>query len=169
LILNKQERLTVVLPSIKSLHPVDTTYVVKLEDTTNIEMNESSPIAIIPIAIIPSDHSSHISSREIEQSPMYSQPNLPARLYFSPTILHDEESESMKNILSPLDQNQTSQNKQYNNSELTKPKVIIPRFGQTFLLDNIKTDENNETCVRPKIIDQIPFMIDSIPSQELCK
>jgi hypothetical protein len=88
----KQERLSVVLPPINSnrnLPSVNKTYFVKLEETTNR------------------------SSTDIETSPVYSQPNLPARLYFSPTFLQDEESESIRNILSPLDQNQTSKNKDF--------------------------------------------------------
>jgi hypothetical protein len=39
---------------------------------------------------------------------MYSQPNPPAQLYFSPTFLQDEQSEPIRNVLSPIDQNQTS-------------------------------------------------------------
>jgi hypothetical protein len=42
---------------------------------------------------------------------MYSQPKPPAHLCFSPTILQDEQSESIRNVLSPLDQNQTSKRK----------------------------------------------------------
>jgi hypothetical protein len=58
----------------------------------------------------------------IATSPMYSQPKPPAHLCFSPTILQDEQSESIRNVLSPLDQNQTSRR---------KPKALV-----CFLINN---------------------------------
>ncbi|CAF0894183.1 unnamed protein product [Rotaria sordida] len=128
LISTKQERMSIVLnpiESIRILPSINATYVIKPEETTNTETNDSLPMEI----------SSHIPSTEIDVSQIYSQPNPPAQLYFSPTILQDEASESIKNVLSPLDQNQTI--------NLVKPKVIIPRVHESFLIDHLKKKETN--------------------------
>jgi len=92
--------------------------------------------------------SSYIPSSEIEVSPMYSQPNLPARLYFSPTFLQDEESEPIRTVLSPLDQNQTNKNNEF--LDLIEPKVIIHRISQRFLLKHLKMDRINNIHIQPK-------------------
>ena len=110
---SKQERQSVVIPPINSrrvFNPTDTTYLVKLEDTTCHETSESSPI--VPVASV---NSAPLSTTEMQASPLYSQPNLPARLYFSPTLLHDEDDEEeaeeeepvkpVKSVLSPWNQN----------------------------------------------------------------
>jgi len=85
--------------------------------------------------------SSYIPSSEIEVSPMYSQPNLPARLYFSPTFLQDEESEPIRTVLSPLDQNQTNKHNEF--LDLIEPKVIIHRISQRFLLKHLASKNND--------------------------
>lgn len=108
---SKQERQSVVIPPINSrraLNPTDTTYLVKLEDTTCHETSESSPI--VPVESV---NSAPLSTTEMQASPLYSQPNLPARLYFSPTLLHDEDDDEeeeapvkpVKSVLSPWNQN----------------------------------------------------------------
>jgi hypothetical protein len=62
----------------------------------------------------------------IATSPMYSQPKPPAHLCFSPTILQDEQSESIRNVLSPLDRNQTSKkNKPTNNCFICLSKFFV--------------------------------------------
>ncbi len=52
--------------------------------------------------------------------------------------------------------------------DIQKPKIISHRFGQTFLLDNIKNEELNQSedteNLRPKISDEIPFMIHCDPT-----
>ncbi|CAF2313398.1 unnamed protein product [Rotaria sp. Silwood2] len=136
----KQERISINLNPIQYNQissSINKTYVIKLEETPNTETNELLPI----------ETSSHIPSAEINASPMYSQPNLPARLCFSPTLLQDEESESIKNVLSPLDQNQTI--------NLVKPKVILHRVHETFLIDYLKKEETNDVHLRPKRTDSI--------------
>ena len=54
---------------------------------------------------------------------------------------------------------------------MEKSKTIPRRFGQTFLLDNIKTEGINESQdienVRPKISPEIPFMINPDPDPSL--
>lgn len=72
LLTQKQERVSVVLPSINK------TYLIKFKETTN------------------------------RLSPLYSQPDPPGQLYFSPTFIQDKQSESIRNVLSPINQNQTS-------------------------------------------------------------
>ncbi|CAF3347834.1 unnamed protein product [Rotaria sp. Silwood1] len=143
LISTKQERISIVSHSIKSnqiLPSINKTYVITSEETTNNEVNRLLPIQT----------SSHIPSTEMHASPMYSQPNLPARLCFSPTFIQDEPSESIKNVLSPFDQNQTI--------NLVKPRVILHRVNETFLLNHLKTQktnnsENNNAYIRPKLTD----------------
>ena len=51
---------------------------------------------------------------------------------------------------------------------MEKSKAIPRRFGQTFLLDNVKNEELNESedteNFRPKISNEIPFMIQCDPT-----
>ena len=85
----------------RTLPVVDTTFVVKLEDSRNTEANPSPQVEVIPIESLP--------TVETETTSSYSQPKLPARLYFSPTLLQDdEEPELIPPVLSTIDQNQTS-------------------------------------------------------------
>jgi hypothetical protein len=72
----------------------------------------------------------------IETCPTYSQPKSPIPLYFSPTILQDEQSENIR----PLNQTQPSKD---SSSNLMKPRVIIHRIDPNFLLDYFKKQENN--------------------------
>ncbi|CAF3772410.1 unnamed protein product [Rotaria sordida] len=165
LIPTKDERFSVILPltsARRTLPVIDTTFVVKVEESKTSESNElnhneilsheSYHDEVIPIESIPITN--------VEITPSYSQPKPPARLYFSPTLLQDhEESEPIQNVLSNIDQNQTN---------IEKPKVVSRRFGQTFLLDNIKIEDNNKNedreNLRPKISDEIPMIILSNPS-----
>jgi len=82
-------------------------------------------------------------------SSIHSEPNPPARLNFSPTILRDEQSENIRNVLSPLNQNQneTSKNSfilllKFLSSDLMKPRVIIRRIDPALLLDYLTRQEN---------------------------
>ena len=75
--------------------------------TANVEesKNKSYQTEVIPIESLP--------TAEIE-APSYSQPKPPARLYFSPTLLLDDEEpdlEPIKSVLSNIDQNQSSNRK----------------------------------------------------------
>ena len=49
--------------------------------------------------------------------------------------------------------------------DIEKHKIVPRQFGQTFLLDNVKTQEINQNQnrenLRPKISDQISWMINS--------
>ncbi|UJR23177.1 hypothetical protein I4U23_026196 [Adineta vaga] len=182
LIRSKEERFSVILPltsARRTLPVVDTTFVVKLEESKSTEPNqsyqaesetepepepESVPITtIIPIESVAMTTVTPIESvptTEIETTQSYSQPKLPARLYFSPTLLLDDgDSEPIQPVLSTVDQNQTIN---------IKPKIIPRRFGQTFLLDNVKTEEIDESQdaenIRPKISDEIPFLIHPDPT-----
>jgi hypothetical protein len=52
--------------------------------------------------------------------------------------------------------------------DIEKPRIIARQFGQTYLLDNIKAEEINKSQdtenIRPKISDEIPFMITCDPT-----
>jgi len=169
----KQERFSLVIPQIESrqlLPPTDTTYFVKLEETvTQNETNHSS----CQMAAIPSQSSASLSRSQAAASPVFSQPNPPARLYFSPTLLQEEGEDQVDledeeeievpappvtNLLSPIDQNQS-----------IKPKVALHRLGQTFVLNHLKSEENrqnrrsesNEQFARPTISDDVPILIET--------
>jgi hypothetical protein len=115
-IVTKNERQSVVIPartSDRALPSIDATYFVKLEDTVDHDIHSSSSIAIVP-----SENMAPVATLPAEASPIFSQPNLPARLYFSPTLLHDEDDNeydnddehpvkvSIKKVLTQLDENQ---------------------------------------------------------------
>ncbi|CAF3903403.1 unnamed protein product [Rotaria sp. Silwood2] len=185
LIPSKEERFSVILPltsARRTLRVIDTTFVIKIEESKTIESNESLHDEVVTLEshhddILPNEshhdevvpnESYHdevmpiesIPTTNVEITPSYSQPKPPARLYFSPTLLQDhEESEPIQTVLSNIDQNQTN---------IEKPKLVSRRFGQTFLLDNVKTediskDEDREN-LRPRISDEIPMIIPSNPS-----
>jgi len=121
---------------------------------------EGTPIESIPITQVEATPIESIPTTEVEATPSYSQPKLPARLYFSPTLLQDdEEPEIIQPVLSTIDQNKTN---------IEKRKMISRQFGQTYLLDNIKNEEINRTQdienLRPKISDEIPFLIHCDPT-----
>jgi len=149
----------------RTLQVIDTTFVVKLEESNNISANKSYQVAVAPIESLPTTEVEatpleSLPTTGVEATPSYSQPKPPARLYFSPTLLQDDEDpEPIQIVLSTIDQNQT-------NNE--KSRIISRRFGQTFLLDNIKTEEINKSQdienIRPKISDEIPFIINPNPS-----
>ncbi len=85
----------------RTLPVIDTTFVVKLEESRNTESNKSQQVEVAPIESLP--------TTEVETTPSYSQPKPPARLYFSPTLLQDDdEPEIIQTVLSTIDQNQTS-------------------------------------------------------------
>lgn len=85
---------------------------VKLEESRNIEPTLSGPVEVVPIESLP--------TAEAETTSSYSQPNLPARLYFSPTLLQDDEDvELIPPVLSAVDQNRTSKIKTNVSIELT--------------------------------------------------
>ena len=163
---------SILLPQTKSarvLSSIDTVHALKLEDTT---CDEAVPS--VSLALVPTDHSPALSTTQVEASPIYSQPNLPARLYFSPTLLLEEESEAIKQILSPVDQNQIRRSQALPRSIVTlfsiieKPRVALRRLGQTFVLDRVKTEETHEShdtenidiYMRPKIIDLADSHVD---------
>lgn len=90
-------------------------------------------------------------------SSIYSQPNLPAQLYFSPTILQDELSEKIRNVHSPLNQNQTSKNKLFHSfllnflsSDVMKPRIIIRRIDPALILEYLKKQETEPKCIVPR-------------------
>ena len=138
----------------RTLPVVDTTFVVKLEETKTSEVNQSSRTEVPPVESLP--------TMEVDATPSYSQPKLPARLYFSPTLLHDDddEPELIQPVLSTIDQNRSSMK--------DKSRTIPRRFGQTFLLDEVKNEELNESeeteNLRPKISVEMPFMIQCDPT-----
>ncbi len=205
LIQSKEERFSVIIPlasARRTLPVIDTTFVVKLEESKNTTANSSPQVEVVPIESLPTAEVVPIESlpaaevvpieslpaaevvpieslptAEVETTPSYSQPKLPARLYFSPTLLQDDdEPELIPSVLSTIDQNQTSRNKtNFSHSsnffpflDNEKPRINPRRFGQTFLLDNIKHEELNESedteNLRPKISDEIPFMIHCDPT-----
>lgn len=176
----------------RTLQVIDTTFVVKYEESRNSQQtNKSYQVEVPPIESLPTTEAEvqpiqslptvetevrpikslpttetevppiqSIPISEVETIPSYSQPKPPARLYFSPTLLQDdddeaEESEIIQPILSTVDQNQTN-------------KLNPRRFGQTFLLDNVKSEHINKTQdienIRPDISDEIPFMIHCDPT-----
>ncbi|CAF1438955.1 unnamed protein product [Adineta steineri] len=186
LIQTKQEQFSIIQPlnsARRTLHVIDTTFVVKLEESKSIEPDQleippiasSSPsIVTNPIQLVPTTTSipneplsvttvtpnETLPTPEVDTTPSYSQPKPPARLYFSPTLLLDDvESEPIQPVLSTIDQNQTRNE---------KPKLTSRRFGQTFLLDNIKSekiDESQDTeNLRPKVSDDIPLITHSDPT-----
>jgi hypothetical protein len=108
LIQSKKERFSVIIPlasARRTLHVIDTTFVVKLEESRNTEASQSPQVEVVPIESLP-------TAAEVEATPSYSQPKLPARLYFSPTLLQDDdEPELIPPVLSTIDQNQTSRKK----------------------------------------------------------
>lgn len=77
------------------------------------------------------DTTNRISSNEI--SVIYSKPNPPAQLCFSPTILQDEQSDSIINAVSSMDQDETL--------DFMEAKVIIHRIDHSFVLDYLKKEE----------------------------
>ncbi len=76
-----------------------------VEQSKNTEPNKSYQTEVIPIESLP--------TADIE-APSYSQPKPPARLYFSPTLLLDDDEpdlEPIQSVLSTIDQNQSSNRK----------------------------------------------------------
>ncbi|CAF2041235.1 unnamed protein product [Rotaria magnacalcarata] len=124
----KQEPMSTDLNPVNSnrvLPSINQTYVITLEETANNETNETLSM----------ETCSHAHLIDINTSPMYSQPNPPVPLYFSPTILQDEQTESIKSVLSPLDRNMF---------DLVKPKLIINRVSQEVLLGYLKMKDMND-------------------------
>lgn len=117
----KQERQSVFVASsnLENVqHPSDTTYFVKHEEQTENENDISRP-SVSECNM--SENLATITNSQVAASPIFSQPNPPARLYFSPTLLQDEadiddDEQSSTNesrtigekqqVLSTLDQNQ---------------------------------------------------------------
>jgi hypothetical protein len=108
----------------RTLPVIDTTFVVKLEESKSTEPNKSYQVEVVPIESLPGTEVTLIESLPTttvtpieslptgEATPSYSQPKPPARLYFSPTLLlDDEEPEPIQTVLSTVDQNQTSNSK----------------------------------------------------------
>ena len=87
LIPSKEERFSFIIPitsARRTLPVVDTTFVVKHEESRNTEPNKSYHTEeVVPIESLP--------TAEVETTASYSQPKPPARLYFSPTLLQDDE------------------------------------------------------------------------------
>lgn len=87
--------------------------------TTDVEVLpiESVPTTngkVLPMKSVPTDNvevlpMEYVPTTDSEIMPSYSQPKPPAKLYFSPTLLHDgEEPEIIQPVLSTIDQNQIS-------------------------------------------------------------
>jgi len=107
LIQSKEEQFSIIIPltsARRTLPVIDTTFVVKLEESRNTEPNKSYQVEVPSIESLP--------TTEVEATPSYSQPKPPARLYFSPTLLQDDdEPELIQPVLSTIDQNQISNKK----------------------------------------------------------
>lgn len=120
---SKEERFSVMIPltsARRTLPVVDTTFVVKLEETRTTEANQSNPTEVAPIESIP--------TMEVEATSSYSQPKPPARLYFSPTLLQDDdEPELLPPVLSTIDQNRSSMKIR---SNLTFSPLSLCRYGK---------------------------------------
>ena len=124
----KVERLSIHLVPLSAarapLDIVDTTFVIKPEEMTmEGELHDDDePNGTYRAATgYPRSHA--------ELSLMHCRPNVPARLCFSPTLLHDgtlspEVGFEADAVLLPVDQNQAENR----------------RFGQTFLLESVKTE-----------------------------
>lgn len=128
LVRSKEEQMSVMLPltsARRTLTVIDTTFVVKHEQSQATEPDESyqaevevqpaapSPATnIIPIQSAPMTTVTPLESvptPEAETTSSYSQPKPPARLYFSPTLLlDDDETGPIQPVLSTVDQNKTS-------------------------------------------------------------
>jgi hypothetical protein len=122
LIQSKEERFSVIVPltsARRTLPVIDTTFVVKLEESKNTTANPSPHVEIIPIEYLPTAEVIPIESlpiAEVETIPSDSQPKPPARLYFSPTLLQDDdEPELLPPVLSAVDQNRTRKKPKKNN------------------------------------------------------
>lgn len=90
----------------------DTTFVVKLEETRTMDTNETQQSEVVPTPVENVAPIRSMPTAEVDITPSYSQPKPPARLYFSPTLLHDDDeniNEPIQPILSTIDQNQSSQ------------------------------------------------------------
>ncbi|CAF2744583.1 unnamed protein product [Rotaria sp. Silwood2] len=133
---------------------VDTTFVVKPEETMvgGVIQHDDYYDESNGTYRAPNQHCrSYLAVTQPETLFIDSQPNIPARLCFTPTILYDrtvsleddinEQSSSLSHesnkktineIFSSLDQNRTNIRKAIENTH---------RFGQTFLLDIIKTEQ----------------------------
>ncbi|CAF3797858.1 unnamed protein product [Rotaria sordida] len=166
-VLRRDERFSIhILPLSTARQPlefVDTTFVVKPEETMingEIQNDEYYDEPNGTYQAPPNQqYHSYLTVTQPETLLIDSQRNIPARLCFTPTILHDatvspeddinEQSSSssssslnheknkktINTIFSSLDQNRTN-----------IPKTIedTHRFGQTFLLDIIKTEQIND-------------------------
>jgi hypothetical protein len=122
---------------------VDTTFVVKPEDT--IIDNDDEPNGTYRD---PNQHyHSHLPVPQHETSLIDSQPNIPARLCFSPTILQDatispeenineqslsENEERFKTILVPIDQNRTSELDKDWHSIVGIISIFLCRYEKTY-------------------------------------
>jgi hypothetical protein len=91
------------------IESMSSTDVVPMESVPTIDdvPMESVPTTdVVPIESVP--------TAEVETTTSYSQPKLPARLYFSPTLLQDDEEsdlELIQPVLSTINQNQMSNKK----------------------------------------------------------
>ena len=87
-----------------------------------------------------------------EMSLLDAQPQIPARLCFSPTILHDPAGSPDKHA-----DHESSSSTSPERASVPVIKIDRCRFGQTFLLDTIKKESvtaNDIDYVRPAIADQ---------------
>jgi len=145
---------------------IDTTFVVKPEDTLIYGGDDDEPNGTYRAH--PPAHHHHHRQLGPETSLVDSQPHIPARLCFSPTILQEptivsEENEAnderFKTIVVPIAQNRLRTN------DMQKPLDDVRRFGQTFLLDNVKTeqiDKEQTIYIRPQIPDDDVLIINHI-------
>ncbi|CAF1093902.1 unnamed protein product [Rotaria sordida] len=166
-VLRRDERFSIhILPLSTARQPlefVDTTFVVKPEETMingEIQNDEYYDEPNGTYQAPPNQqYHSYLTVTQPETLLIDSQRNIPARLCFTPTILHDatvspeddinEQSSSssssslnheknkktINTIFSSLDQNRTN---------IQKTIEDTHRFGQTFLLDIIKTEQIND-------------------------
>ncbi|CAF0974640.1 unnamed protein product [Adineta steineri] len=177
----KEERFTTHLIPLsivrQPLQIIDTTFVVKPEETmidgeiqNNDEEDDDNDEPNGTYRAPNQYCHSHLCVNQPETFLIDSQRNIPARLCFSPTILQDvtdlpeddtheqssssppsskneKNEESMHKILLPVNQNRT------NIKQIQQDKH---RFGQTFLLHNVKTeqvDNDQNEYIRPTIPD----------------
>jgi hypothetical protein len=176
-VLRKAEQFSIrIIPLSTTRQPleiVDTTFVIKPEETMIDEEPNGTYRACHQ------HYHSHLRVPQPETSLLDSQPNIPARLCFSPSILQDEtitpdenineqlsssdNEERFKTIFLPIDQNRTSKKMIVSfqddfsfDVDIRKPIEDARRFGQTFLLDIVKTEQiNNDQndYIRPAIPD----------------
>ncbi|UJR25749.1 hypothetical protein I4U23_007099 [Adineta vaga] len=116
-------------------------------DTYEIKAEESIDLSTL-----------ELSSNERAVSPIYSQPKFPAQLNFSPTILQDEQSQSIRKNSSPFDQLDET-------LESIEPMITLQRISHTFLLQYLNEDDIEHFDIQSKNYSQKPF----VTSESICR